>query len=152
MCSPAHRAPGDELVPRPCPCAPGLVARGEGRGARGRGGVVSREPGASPTGEAREEAQPEQYAVCQRAPREITSYSQMQQTPFIRFRAGKGGSGAGGENDEGTKLGICAGKLPKRRMKMTVLRGNFWKKLERRRTQKRTSSFQDFHCSRFLPV
>ena len=34
-------------------------------------------------------------------------------------------------------------------MKMKILHGNFWKKLERRRTQEHTSSFQRFTCSRF---
>lgn len=114
MCSPSPQGPlGDELgAHRPRPCAPGLVARGEGRGAGGGGGL--REPGASPTGECGRRPSPEQYAAWTRAPREITSYFQIQQTPFIRFRAGKVGVGRGGcENDEGTKLGICAGKLPK---------------------------------------
>lgn len=110
MCSPSPQGPlDDELgAHRPLRSWPG----GEGCGAGAGGGLG--EPGASPTGECGTRPSPEQYAAWTRAPREVTSYFQMQQTPLIQFRAGKVGVGRGGcENDEGTKSGVCAGKLPK---------------------------------------
>lgn len=46
--------------------------------------------------------------------RDYVSYFQMQQILFVQFRVGKMGIGWGGcEDDKGTKLGICAGKLLK---------------------------------------